>query len=153
MASLTQWIWVWANSGRWWRTAQPDVLQSMGSQRIRHDWTTERESTCKMCLHLLLRKKYQGHCQQHFKWSPSYETLEIYAGACPSTVDPGRLPFSQESALWCRLWLFLPESSYCKSGSTFALSSFPPLEFSVSNLLNSLFGKSISNPFWERSRL
>ena len=30
---LTQWPWVWANSRRWWRTAKPGVLQSMGSQR------------------------------------------------------------------------------------------------------------------------
>ena len=26
MASLTQWIWVWVNSGRWWRTGKPSVL-------------------------------------------------------------------------------------------------------------------------------
>ena len=31
MASPTQWTWVWANSGRWWRTGKPGVLQSMGS--------------------------------------------------------------------------------------------------------------------------
>ena len=35
MASLTQWTWVWASSGRWRRTGKPGVLQSMGSQRIR----------------------------------------------------------------------------------------------------------------------
>ena len=32
MASPTQWIWVWASSGRWWRTGNPGMLQSMGSQ-------------------------------------------------------------------------------------------------------------------------
>ena len=32
-ASLTQWTWVWASSGRWWRTGKRSVLQSMGSQR------------------------------------------------------------------------------------------------------------------------
>ena len=37
MASLSQWTWVWTNSGRWWRTAKPGVLQSMGSQRVRDD--------------------------------------------------------------------------------------------------------------------
>ena len=26
LASLTQWAWVWANSGRWWRTGKPAVL-------------------------------------------------------------------------------------------------------------------------------
>ena len=40
MASPTQWTWVWAGSGRWWRTGKPGVLQSMGSQRVRHDWAT-----------------------------------------------------------------------------------------------------------------
>ena len=40
MASPTQWAWVWANSGRWWRTGKPGVLQSMGSLRVRHDWVT-----------------------------------------------------------------------------------------------------------------
>ena len=30
MASLTQWIWVWASSGRWWRTGKPGVLQPIG---------------------------------------------------------------------------------------------------------------------------
>ena len=38
MASLTQWTWVWASSGRWWRTGKPGILQSMGSQRVQHDW-------------------------------------------------------------------------------------------------------------------
>ena len=41
MASLTQWIWVWVNSGRWWWTGRPGVLQSMGSQRVGYDWATE----------------------------------------------------------------------------------------------------------------
>ena len=39
MASPTQWTWVWVNSGSWWWTGRPGVLQSMGSQRVRHDWT------------------------------------------------------------------------------------------------------------------
>jgi len=41
MASPTQWTWVWASSGSWWWTGRPDVLQSMGSQRFRHDWVIE----------------------------------------------------------------------------------------------------------------
>ena len=32
MASQTQWTWVWANSGRRWRTGKPGVLQSMWSE-------------------------------------------------------------------------------------------------------------------------
>ena len=41
MASQTQWTWVWASSGRWWRTGKPGVLWSKGSQRVRHNWETE----------------------------------------------------------------------------------------------------------------
>ena len=39
MASPTRWTWVWASSGRWWRTGKPGVLQSMGSQS--QTWLTE----------------------------------------------------------------------------------------------------------------
>ena len=41
MASLTQWTWVSAGSGSWWWTGRPDVLQSIGLQRVKHDWVTE----------------------------------------------------------------------------------------------------------------
>ena len=41
MASTTQWTWVWVNSGSWWWTGRPGVLQSMGLQRVRQDWATE----------------------------------------------------------------------------------------------------------------
>ena len=41
MVSPTQWMWVWISSGSWWWTGKSGVLQSMGSQRVRHDWATE----------------------------------------------------------------------------------------------------------------
>ena len=41
MASPTQWAWAWVNSRSWWWTEKPGVLQSMGSQRIGHNWGTE----------------------------------------------------------------------------------------------------------------
>ena len=41
MVSPTQWTWVWVDSRSWWWTGKPGVLQSMGSQRVRHDWATE----------------------------------------------------------------------------------------------------------------
>ena len=41
MATLTRCTWVWVNSGSWWWTGRPGVLQFMGSQRVRHDWATE----------------------------------------------------------------------------------------------------------------
>ena len=42
MASPTQWTWIWADSGSWWRTGKPDVLQSLGVSKSRtqlSEWT------------------------------------------------------------------------------------------------------------------
>ena len=47
MASLTQWMWVWASSGSWWWTGKPGMLQSTGSQRV---WASELNwSSGNMC--------------------------------------------------------------------------------------------------------
>ena len=42
---MTQWMWVWVNSGSWWWTGSPGMLRFMGSQRVRHDWTIELNRT------------------------------------------------------------------------------------------------------------
>ena len=41
MVSPTRWTWVWVNSGRWWWTGRPGMLQFMGSQKVGHGWSTE----------------------------------------------------------------------------------------------------------------
>ena len=41
VASPTQWTWVWVKSGWWWWTGRSGVLQSMGLQRVGHNWATE----------------------------------------------------------------------------------------------------------------
>ena len=41
MASPIQWTWVWVNSAIWRWTGRPGVLQSIGSQRVGHNWVTE----------------------------------------------------------------------------------------------------------------
>ena len=58
MASPMQWTWTWANSRRWWETGKPCVLQSMGSQSVRHDLENEQQhiySIFPMCLIPLFR--------------------------------------------------------------------------------------------------
>ena len=37
----TRWTRVWASSRSWWWPGKPGVLQSMGLQRVGHDWATE----------------------------------------------------------------------------------------------------------------
>ena len=49
MASLIPWAWVWASSGRWWRTGKPGMLKFMGSQRVEHNW----RATIFHCVHIL----------------------------------------------------------------------------------------------------
>ena len=56
MASLTQWTWVWVSSGSRWWTGKPGVLQSMGSQKVRHNWVTELSWT-----HIILFMYFFGH--------------------------------------------------------------------------------------------
>ena len=47
MASPTWWTWVWASSGRWWRTGKPGMLHSLGLQRIGHDRMTKQQQPWK----------------------------------------------------------------------------------------------------------
>ena len=41
----TQWTWIWVDSGSWWWTGRPGVLQFVRVQRVGHDWMTELNST------------------------------------------------------------------------------------------------------------
>ena len=41
ISSLTQWTSVWASFRSWWWTRKPGMLQSIGLQRIGHNWVTE----------------------------------------------------------------------------------------------------------------
>ena len=59
MASVTRWMWVWVNSGRWWWTGRAGVLQFTGSHRVRHDWATELNWT-EMKWHTVSSNRPQG---------------------------------------------------------------------------------------------
>ena len=55
MTSLTWWTWVWTSSGSCWWTGKPDVLQSMGSQRVwGHDWVMTELITFSFIWHKFL---------------------------------------------------------------------------------------------------
>ena len=58
MVLSTPWTWVWESFGSWWRTGKSGVLQSIGLQRIGHDWVTEQQQ--QQMLHVmrwLIRKE------------------------------------------------------------------------------------------------
>ena len=70
MSSPTQWTWVWAISQRWWRTGKPGVLQTMGSQRVRHNWVTEQQfnswNAQVFCWRMTLDAKSTGFCDKNY---------------------------------------------------------------------------------------
>ena len=61
--------------GRWWWTGKPGLLQSMGSQRVRHDWATELNWTSI----ILDFRKHISNLSKQFN-EKSYENLLLYYG-------------------------------------------------------------------------
>ena len=41
--SPTGWTWIWVSSRIWWWTGRPGLLQSLGWERVGHDWVTEQK--------------------------------------------------------------------------------------------------------------
>ena len=78
MASLTQWTWVWVNSGSWWWTRRPGVLQSMGSQRIRHDWVTEVNWTEPLQINLSGKGEYIYYILLYYYRGSPYNVAQWY---------------------------------------------------------------------------
>ena len=79
MASLTQWMRVWVNSGSWWWTGRPGVLWFMGSQRVGRDWATELNWT--KLMELAFQVPMQYCCLQHqtLLLSPVISTTGYFA--------------------------------------------------------------------------
>ena len=61
MALPAQWTCVWVNSGSWWWTGRPGMLQSMGSQRVGHEWATELNWTDVFAVQGTLKNLLQHH--------------------------------------------------------------------------------------------
>ena len=84
MASLTQWTWVWVNSGSWWWTGRPGVLQSTGCKELdtteQLSWTEVRIDWFELlAVQEILKSLLQHHSLKHqffsaqpSLWSNSY---------------------------------------------------------------------------------
>ena len=81
MASLTQWTWVWVNSGSWWWTVKPGVLQSTGSQRVGHDSVTRLNWD----VHALWKYNVYTHVPLNYKTPYFSYCLRLLACCVPST--------------------------------------------------------------------
>ena len=98
MASLTQWTWVWINSGRWWWTRRPGMLQFMGLQRVGHNWATELNWY--VCSILLLSIwNYHNIVSQLY----SNTKLKVFLKKIESTIQRRCSPSSNLGVGWNRL--------------------------------------------------
>ena len=98
IASLTQWTWV--ISGSWWWTGRPGMLQSMRSQKVRHDWATELNWTE---LKIVRLKEFFFLMLVHF--SIRLWALEIWRRGCWSQDPEHGVHMGLSFLILCpRLW-------------------------------------------------
>ena len=115
MASPTWWTWVWVNSGSWWCTGRPGVLQYMRSRSrtwlsdwIELDWTELKCPKIVNCschyIHLFL--SFQNFIQWGFKqwclkppltWLALIWTVVIIFFACQSSS------IKREASTWSKI--------------------------------------------------
>ena len=65
MASPTQWPWIWANSGRQWRTGKPGMRP--WGHRVGHDWATKQQTTMGYTNWKWVIPMHQCWCNSGFK--------------------------------------------------------------------------------------
>ena len=112
MASLTRWTWVWVNSGSWWWTGRPGVLQFMGRKESdtteRLNWSEYGEGSGE--------EQYKG--KRKWKWSRSvvsdYYGI-IWAFLVAQLVK--NLHASQETLVWFLIWEDPLEKGYATLSS------------------------------------
>ena len=91
IALLSRWTWVWARSRSWWWTGKPGVLQSMGLQRVGHDWEIELNWSEGNKLNQVTWEQeveircqgYSAHlCTHRHLWSPVPASLQVTLPPC-----------------------------------------------------------------------
>ena len=147
MASPTQWTWVWENSGRWWKTRKPGVLQSRRLQRVGHDWATEQWTTTRpWCPHYPpASRQAHAHCHPHTlthnNCLPSILLLvvttikchpEKQAGCSSSSSNMAQFPQAWADTLQCHTFKDWEEENLDQKG-TLRLPWRPVVKSSPSN--------------------
>ena len=132
-ASLTQRTWVWANSGRWWRTGKPGVLRSMGSQRVWHHWIVTEQgqfggmSVVQAGLHLKETKQLRKVNRSNQSLTPRiWRNSGLLRGTGPHSPSPGAVspPRTRENwTEWSRR-----EGPSCRPQASSPPSPFPPIQ-------------------------
>ena len=73
----TQWTWVWVNSGSWWWTGRPGMLQSWGCKELdtteQLNWTDKKFLLVHLCFVLVNRN---FNCMKPVMWDLAYAVLK-----------------------------------------------------------------------------
>ena len=91
LASLTQWTWVWVESGSWWWTGRPGVLRFMGLQRVGHDWATELNWTELVYLYITefhLKSTIHSFIHSLHTYSALYLSRTMCSCIFPKVIGP-----------------------------------------------------------------
>ena len=73
----------------WWRTGKPGVLQSIGLQRVGHDWTTELTDWSNLtCMQRLRCRNSRGVVLYAFQTCPPAEPCPCPVGLMPAQINP-----------------------------------------------------------------
>ena len=94
-----QWSWTWANSRRLWGTGRPGVLQSMGLQRVEHNWATEQEQ--------------KPECNYGSNWSGSSTTPGTLTGQARRGKERSFPCTSGRGMAMVTLWFCIPALQTC----------------------------------------
>ena len=107
-ASPTQWTWAWVNSGSWWWTGRPGMLQSMGPQRVRHDWVTELNWILEFLVTVGKKKKKVSKCLMS-EWNCQDDIVQVVSLILSPVPQRGTLGLAL--SLWPQVPLLWKEQS------------------------------------------
>ena len=103
MSSSTPWTWTRANSRRQWRTGKSGVLQSIGSQRVRHDLRAEHQQQQINTCYLIFKGFPAGSAVENlptnagdFSSITGSERSPEEKNGCPSQYSCLGIPWTEE---------------------------------------------------------
>ena len=100
VVSPTQWTWVWANSGRWWKTGKPGVVQWMGHKEL----DTTKQLNNKVLRWLKQKNKEYGK--------------EVKSKANRGCVGSGLVGVHFKGTLWAELYAVISKNWLTPRGAT-----------------------------------
>ena len=125
--------WIWANSGRYWRTEEPGVLQSMGLQRVQCDLGTDWQQVYVASLGYIILLKVVPcplpSCFRTRSWFPQRGSEEVPATRRAVGVIPCEISGLRTERVADGLSPNVSECLRIKSGDAWGQVSVPAEKF------------------------